>query len=107
VRPLTADPVLTTLARQKSQDMADLGYFGHFSPTYGSPFDMLNRAGVSYQRAGENLALAPTVEVAHASLMNSEGHRRNILNPAYARVGIGVIQSGPYRMFFTQLFVGP
>ncbi|MBC7104585.1 MAG: sporulation protein [Firmicutes bacterium] len=104
--PLTADPELVRLARLKARDMIARGYFGHQSPTYGSPFDMLRAAGVSYRYAGENLAGAPDVESAHANLMASPGHRANILNPNYTRVGIGVVDGGPYGKIFVQLFVG-
>jgi uncharacterized protein YkwD len=61
--------------------------------------------GISYKYAGENIAGAPTVEKAHSSLMNSPGHRRNILNPNYTHVGIGIIDGGPYGKMFTQLFI--
>lgn len=104
--PLASDPVLVRLARLKAQDMVNLGYFGHQSPTYGSPFDMLRAAGISYRYAGENLAGAPDVDSAHNSLLASPGHRANILNRNYARVGIGVVDGGPYGKIFVQLFVG-
>ena len=76
--PLQVDMELVRLARLKSQDMIEHNYFSHQSPTYGSPFDMMRAAGITYRLAGENLAGAPTVERAHTSLMNSSGHRANI-----------------------------
>lgn len=97
---------LVKLARLKSKDMIDLRYFAHQSPTYGSPFDMMRRAGVAFSYAGENLAGAPTVDRAHTALMNSPGHRANILNPNFTHVGIGIIDGGPYGKMFTQLFIG-
>jgi len=66
--------------------------------------DRLEKAGVSYSIAGENLALAPTVQTAHTGLMNSEGHRANILEPQFKRVGIGVIDNGIYGKMFVQIF---
>jgi len=104
--PLQVDMALVKLARMKAQDMIDKGYFSHTSPTYGSPFDMMKAAGVQYRYAGENLAGAPTVESAHANLMNSSGHRANILNSSYTRVGIGVVSGGPYGKMFVQMFTG-
>lgn len=104
--PLVADETLTRLARMKSEDMIEKGYFSHNSPTYGSPFDMMRKAGVKYTTAGENLAGAPTVERAHAGLMDSEGHRRNILNPRFKRIGIGIIEGGPYGLMVAQMFTG-
>ena len=104
--PLQVDMELVRLARLKSQDMIEHNYFSHQSPTYGSPFDMMRAAGITYRLAGENLAGAPTVERAHTSLMNSSGHRANILNPNYTHIGIGAVSGGRYGMMFTQLFVG-
>jgi uncharacterized YkwD family protein len=106
LRPLQADPELTRLARLKSQDMITLNYFDHQSPTYGSPFDMMRAAGVTFRLAGENLAGAGSVTSAHTALMNSPGHRANILNPGYTHIGIGAGVSGRFGLVFTQLFVG-
>ncbi|MEW6242897.1 MAG: CAP domain-containing protein [Bacillota bacterium] len=106
LRPLIAHAGLTELARKKSRDMIQNNYFSHISPTYGSPFDMMRAAGISYRTAGENIAGASTVERAHLALMNSDGHRRNILNPAYTHVGIGIIRGGAYGLMITQMFIG-
>lgn len=106
LNPLEPDMELVQLARMKAQDMIDLGYFAHQSPTYGSPFDMMRAAGITYRTAGENLAGASTVARAHVALMNSEGHRRNILNPAFDHVGIGIIEGGPYGLMCVQMFTG-
>ncbi len=104
--PLTIDAQLVRLARLKAADMIQNNYFGHNSPTYGSPFDMMKAAGINYRYAGENLAGAPTVEMAHTSLMNSPGHRANILNPNFTKIGIGVVSGGPYGKMFVQMFTG-
>ncbi len=106
LKPLEIDMRLVELGRMKSHDMIDLNYFSHTSPTYGSPFDMMQKAGVEYRMAGENLAGASTVERAHDALMQSDGHRRNILNPNFTHIGIGIAKGGPYGMMFTQMFVG-
>ena len=105
LKPLKVDMDVVRVARLKSQDMVDLNYFSHQSPTYGSPFDMMRNAGISYVRAGENLAGSATVERAHTSLMNSPGHRANILNPHYTHVGIGVVDGSRYGKIFTQMFI--
>lgn len=104
--PLVVDSRLTELARMKSADMVINDYFSHTSPTYGSPFDMMKAAGVSYRIAGENLAGAPTTAMAHDGLMQSTGHRANILREAFTHVGVGVVAGGPYGYIFTQLFIG-
>lgn len=104
--PLKADLTLTKLARLKSQDMINKGYFSHQSPTYGSPFDMMKQFGVTYRTAGENIAGNSSVTGAHTALMNSAGHRANILNSGFTHVGIGIQSGGQYGMMFTQMFVG-
>jgi uncharacterized YkwD family protein len=107
LKPLEAHRELTELARLKAQDMIRYGYFSHTSPTYGSPFQMMGGAGIRYSYAGENLAGSPEVNRAHTSLMNSSGHRANILNPNYTHVGIGVVDGGSYGKMFVQMFIKP
>ncbi len=102
--PLVMDETLRQVARQHSREMFELGYFGHDSPVTGSPTDRLLRAGVRFRVAGENLAYAPNVRLAHEGLMNSPGHRANILNPQFRRVGIGAVRSELRGMMFTQEF---
>ncbi|MEW6697341.1 MAG: CAP domain-containing protein [Bacillota bacterium] len=106
LKPLDYDAKLTELARLKAQDMITNKYFSHTSPTYGSPFDMMKNAGVTYRYAGENLAGAPDVNTAHKNLMNSPSHKANILKPEYTKVGIGVVSGGPYGKMFVQMFNG-
>jgi uncharacterized YkwD family protein len=103
--PLTPDARLDQTARAKSQDMISRGYFDHNSPTYGSPFDQLQAAGIAYHAAGENLAGNQTVAAAHQALMDSPGHRANILNPQFTKVGIGIIEGGPYGLMVTEQFI--
>lgn len=104
--PLAADLRLGDAADVKSADMVQNHYFSHQSPTYGSPFDMLDRFGIRYRTAGENIACNRDAEAAHAALMASEGHRQNILNPRFTRIGIGIAEGGPCGKMFTQLFAG-
>lgn len=103
--PLAVDMRLVETARLKSRDMVEKGYFGHVSPTYGTVADMWRRAGIAFAAGGENIAGAPTVEMAFQNLMNSPGHRANILNPAYTHIGIGVVDGGPYGKMITQQFI--
>jgi uncharacterized protein YkwD len=92
------------VARRHATDMWERRYFGHVSPDGEDVGDRLNNAGVVYSVAGENLALAPTIQTAHNGLMNSEGHRKNILDPEFKRLGIGVIDNGVYGKMFVQIF---
>jgi uncharacterized YkwD family protein len=106
LRPYRIDPDLVRVARVKARDMVDNNYFSHRSPTYGSPFEMMRRFGVTYRYAGENLAGAPTANRAHVGLMNSPGHRANILNTNFTHIGIGVVEGSRYGKIFVQLFTG-
>lgn len=101
------DDRLLPVARQHSEEMFRLKYFAHQSPVSGSPFDRLKAAGITYARAGENLAYAQSVSVAHRGLMQSQGHRENILRREFTHIAIGVISAGPYGRMFTQMFVTP
>jgi uncharacterized YkwD family protein len=103
---LTADLELTKTARLKSQDMVDNKYFSHDSPTYGSPFDMMEKFGITYNAAGENIACNQGVQAAHEALMNSPGHKANILSKDYTHIGIGIVDGGPCGKMFTQQFIG-
>ncbi len=107
LNPLTLDSSISNVATKKSQDMIDNNYFSHNSPTYGSPFDMLKKFGISYKTAGENIAMDQKTpkEVVNA-WMNSEGHRKNIMNPNFSKIGVGVAQKSGGSIYWTQIFVG-
>lgn len=101
---LLYDEKLTRVARKHSQDMFYRGYFSHYTPDGLSPFDRMDQEGVIYSAAGENLALAPTTDLAMEGLMNSPGHRANILSSHFKKIGIGVIDGGFYGEMFSQEF---
>ncbi|HMA33547.1 MAG TPA: CvpA family protein [Chloroflexia bacterium] len=102
--PLVMDPALRQLARAHATDMFQQGYFSHTGRDGRSPFDRMHDARISYSAAGENLALAPTTEFAHEGLMHSPGHRANILNSQFHKIGIGVMDGGIYGKMFVQEF---
>jgi len=104
IKPLVWDIDLSQVGRKHSEDMFKRGYFSHYSPEGADVGDRLAEAGIFYSFAGENLALAPDVSRAHIGLMNSQGHKRNILDPAFAKIGIGAIDGGIYGKMFTQVF---
>ena len=104
LKALAPDPEMTEVARKHSADMFARGYFAHQTPEGLSPFDRMTESGVQYRTAGENLALAPTLHVAHTGLMNSPGHRANILQPAFGRLGIGILDGGRRGLMVTQNF---
>lgn len=106
LKALTLSDKLTNIATVKAQDMADKGYFDHTSPTYGSPFDMLQRFGVKYSSAGENIAAGQkSAQEVMNSWMNSSGHRANILNANYEQIGIGYVTGGKWGTYWVQLFI--
>ena len=104
LKALTLDESLSGYARIKSQDLHDNRYFDHQSPTYGSPFDMMRSFGISYSYAGENIAMGYfSAEDVVNAWMDSSGHRANILNANYDRIGVGYVADGGY---WTQWFLG-
>ncbi len=108
LKPLTANWQLARVARYKSADMRDKGYFSHTSPTYGSPFDMMKSFNISYSAAGENIAAGQTTaQAVMDSWMNSPGHRQNILSPNFSEIGVGYCTGGSYRYYWTQMFINP
>ena len=101
---LQMDESVRNVARLKSEDMRVNKYFDHTSPTYGSPFDMLKKFGISYKSAGENIAQGySTPEAVVNGWMNSSGHRANILNASFTHMGVGYDANGHY---WTQMFIG-
>ncbi|AXH99239.1 hypothetical protein DV702_05490 [Sporosarcina sp. PTS2304] len=103
LQPLQMNPGLQITARQKSVDMASNNYFSHMSPTYGSAYDQMERHGISYRRAAENIAVGQTsAKEVVVAWMNSAGHRANILTPGFTQIGIGYDPNGHY---WTQQFI--
>ena len=111
--PLRADGLLVGIARIRSQDMADHNYFAHVSPITGdNAFTLMDKHGVSYGWAGENLAknnysTAEMVGVAETALWNSPPHRENILGPNYTEMGIALAVDASGMKYFTIIFTGP
>ena len=97
---------LQNVARIKAQDMVNNNYFSHNSPTYGSPFQMLNSFKVSYKTAGENIAGNSSNQAAVTAWMNSSGHKANILSSNYNYTGIGVVSGSKYGKIYVQMFIG-
>lgn len=104
VKPVRPDPELAEVARAHSRDMLARGYFSHVTPDGKDPFDRMSQANVRYLMAGENIAFAQTLGRAHQELMNSPGHRANVLRPQFGRLGVGVLEGGRYGLMITQNF---
>jgi len=105
---LTANWQLSRVARYKSADMAQKGYFSHTVPTYGSPFKMMESFGLSFSAAGENIAYGQrTPQEVMNDWMNSPGHRSNIMNPTYTQIGVGLAKDSKGVCYWTQMFIKP
>lgn len=104
LKPFILSDRLSNVARLKSKDMGENNYFSHTSPVYGSPFDMMKEHGITYRRAGENIAYGyKTPKEVVVAWMNSPGHKANINNSGFGTIGIGyhVHNGTPY---WTQMF---
>lgn len=104
LKPVRYDEGLTPVARAHSADMFARGYFSHYTPEKKDPFDRMDKAGITFRTAGENLALGRTLKICHDGLMNSPGHKANILNPSFGRLGIGIMDGGIYGLMISQEF---
>ncbi|MCX7923008.1 MAG: SafA/ExsA family spore coat assembly protein [Clostridia bacterium] len=106
--PLKANWQLSRVARYKSQDMVNKNYFSHTSPTYGSPFKMMETFGIKFSAAGENIAAGQrTPQEVMNAWMNSSGHRANILSPSYTEIGVGLAKNASGKAYWTQMFIKP
>lgn len=103
-KPLSPDAKLRLVARNHSADMFDKGYFSHYSEKDESVADRAQKESLDFLIIGENLAYAPSLELAHQGLMNSPGHRANILSSDFGKIGIGVANGDEYGIMFTQVF---
>lgn len=102
LKPLTVHTNLTKMAKTKAIDMFKSKYFNHTSPTYGSPFDMMDSFNITYRYAGENIAMGQrTAKEVVEDWMNSPGHKANILNANYDLIGVGY-----YNGYWVQEFIG-
>lgn len=104
LKEVVFDDHLRNVGRKHCQDMFERGYFSHYTPEGLSPFDRMDESGIIYDFAGENLALSPNTDIAMQGLMNSPGHKANILSANFGRIGIGVIDGGIYGEMFCQEF---
>lgn len=104
-QPLVLDTEAREIARAYSKDMFLRKYFSHVSPEGKNVADRMKEHGLSYEVVGENLAYAPDEPTAHEGLMNSPGHKRNILDPEFEKIGIGAVDGGMNGKMFTQIFI--
>lgn len=104
LKEVVFDAKLRKVARGHSADMFNKGYFSHYSQEGESVADRAQKAGVDFLVIGENLAYAPNLELAHQGLMNSPGHKANILSYDFGKIGIGIANGDEFSIMFTQVF---
>ncbi len=106
--PLAKNWQAARVARIKSQDMIDRGYFAHQSPAYGSPFNMMENFGLKFSAAAENIAMGQkTPAEVMRGWMNSPGHRANILSRTVTQIGVGAAKAHNGTLYWTQMFLKP
>ena len=103
---MSVDALLEEVASVRAEDLAERNYFDHYSPDGSSAFSELSARGVNYGLAGENLARnnypdADSLQVAFDALMTSPGHRANILEPRFNRVGVAALLDGELWIYVT------
>jgi uncharacterized membrane protein required for colicin V production len=103
--PLVWSDGLASAALGHAQEMYLDGYVSHVSPKTGTVGDRVRLVGIPLVAVGENIGLASSALAVHQALMESEGHRANILSSGYDRVGIGAVQ-GPLGLMVVQVFGG-
>jgi uncharacterized protein YkwD len=101
---LVPDDKLQLAAQQHAADMFGRGYFSHNTPEGINPFERMRKMGIKYAYAGENLAHSFNLDEAHSGLMNSPGHRANILNKKFGKVGISILDSDINGLMLVQEF---
>lgn len=104
LRPLVVSAGLRAVSRRYGRELFARGFLTHRSQDGRDPLDRALAAGIPLRRVGENLAYAADVRTAHANLMASPPHRRNILSRAYGRIGVGVLNAGRRGVIVVQVF---
>ena len=100
---LELDAALCNAAQTRSQEQTVV--FSHTRPNGQSCFSVLDENGISYRGAGENIAMGQrSAEEVMNGWMNSEGHRANILNSSFTKLGVGCYQDSAGKLYWTQLF---
>ncbi len=106
VPALTMNPALRCAARKHDKDMITNNFFSHTGTGGTTPWARMTSAGYgSYKAAGENIAAGQTTPAAVVTgWMNSAGHCKNIMDPAFKEIGVGYMVGGSYGHYWTQNF---
>ena len=95
---LTVRSDLTSIARRHSARMASSGTIYHNG-------NLANEAPGDWQSLGENVGMGPTCDDIHNAFMNSASHRKNILDPKFNFVGVGVVTASDGTLYVTEVFM--
>ena len=104
LKKLAADKALHNAAQKHAEDMFTRGYFSHETPEGTDPFERMKKLQIRFTAAGENLAHSNALLSAHNGLMNSAGHRANILNAHFGRLGISILDGGNKGLMIVEEF---
>ncbi len=104
LKPLIADIKMQEVALEHAKDMFKRGYFSHSTPEGTNPFQRMEKRKIKFLFAGENLAHSFDLISAHNGLMESPGHRANILNPGFGKLGISILDAGNKGLMLVQEF---
>lgn len=108
VPPVRWESTIRDTAYKHSLDMADQNYFSHTNLAGQSPFDRMTMDNINYSVAGENLAYGQSSSIfAHEGLMNSIGHRKNLLKRDFTLLGVGVAFNEENQPYYTENFYKP
>lgn len=96
---------LNKIANLKSIELSEENYFLHKSPTYGTPFEMMQNFGITYLSAGENIARNINISTAVNNWIESTTNSKNIFNTLYTDIGIGISTSETYGYIIVAMFI--
>lgn len=105
LKPYRWNEKLQLAARKHSADMALKNYTSHNSLDGRTAAKRVANEGVKYSGVGENIAGSSTVANAHKGLMDSPGHRQNILSRDFTDIGIGIVKNADGSVTVTQNFI--
>ncbi len=101
--PLTIDEKLSAAADIRAKEIQTS--FSHTRPNGSSFSTALKEAGAVYRRSGENIAWGQkSPEEVVKAWMNSAGHRANIMNKNYSRIGVSHVKNAAGTSYWAQLF---
>lgn len=109
-KPLAWSPKLERSATKHAQDMAQQNYYDHTDKDKRTFAQRIQAEGYQYSGVGENIYAHPmTAELAMQGWLKSEGHCRNLMNPKFTHVGMGMGYNpdSQWKVYWVQNFAHP